>query len=325
MMMSRTKKILLILGVAETVGFAWYVKWTHDEYRRTRPPLTFPKFMLLRSFPLHTLSNWAGWASNLQIPVLLRRPLYRFYATIYGCKLNECAPLADFPTFASFFARPLLPGLRVPDPDAPMLSPCDGRLLQVGTVSDITSPEQHYFQPIKGVHYNLVDLIGPDASAQLVMGSSIWHRFLAWSRQAIPQQQKQLHYATIYLAPGDYHRFHAPCDLRITRCIQVPGERAPVRPALLRTLLPEALRLNCRAIISGSGPTGPVCIVPIGSLNVGSISVVAGEGARIARGNELGSFAMGSTVVLLFTTDGPVKWAVHPGDCVQVGQPLALP
>jgi phosphatidylserine decarboxylase len=149
-------------------------------------------------------------------------------------------------------------------------------------------------------------------------------------------------FATIYLAPWNYHRVHAPLAGQVHRMLHVPGELWSVN-ATTAARVPRLFSRNERLVCQCLGAAGPFAVVLVGALNVGSMSTAwAGEvlppaGApgfaidyaadaaptRLARGGELGQFNMGSTVIILLPA-GAVRWAeaLAAGTPVRVGQSL---
>lgn len=286
------RRLAAAFGVGTTVVGTAHILKCRQEYNETRPPVTLTKYLLLRSLPVRSMSAAAGCVSELFIPKFLRSPVYKLYSAVFGVNLTECAALDSFPTFQSFFTRPLLPDSRVVDKRALIVSPCDGVVTSSGRVEDIDGR----FEAVKGVYYNLKDFLGEKTKD--FTSPSGW----LWSSPSI-------YYVTIYLAPGDYHRFHSPANLTIEHCEVQDGMKLPVFPWFLRWT-PQVLRLNTRACIIGDG----VAVIPVGALNVSSIDVMAKEGDRVNKGDLLGQFKMGSTIVLLFKTNksvdipnGPIK------------------
>ena len=216
----------------------------------------------------------------------------------------------DYPTFNDFFTRALKPGARPLDTDArAFLSPVDGTVSQAGTIR-----AGRIFQA-KGIDYSAEDLLGGDASA-FMNGS----------------------FATIYLAPYNYHRIHMPAAGKLRDWNLVPGRLFSVNPATVRTL-PGVFARNERLCATFETSSGSMAMVLVGALFVGSIETVwSGQvtpphirsgGDRyqpmrpvaLERGAEMGRFNMGSTVILL-TPPGAVRWdeRLQPGSTLRVGE-----
>jgi len=235
--------------------------------------------------------------ANQRLPTPLRGLAYRAFARAVGANLGETElPLDQYPSLGDFFARKLRDGARSidPAPDA-VISPCDGVLAARGTAVDGAMIQA------KGLDYFLHDLVADDRLAAALTGGE---------------------YATIYLSPRDYHRVHAPVAGRILRYDYLPGTLWPVNQ--WATARREGLLVrNERCVIHlDADDIGPVAIVMVGAMGVGNISLSAAPESRtfrgtrerktidfgdaprrVARGDELGAFRLGSTVVLVFPPD----------------------
>ena len=215
----------------------------------------------------------------------------------------------------SVFTRPLKPGVR-PIAEALLVSPVDGAISQFGPIEN-----GQIFQA-KGHDYTATALVGGDAqlAATFSHGS----------------------FATLYLSPRDYHRIHMPCDGRLTRMIYVPGDLFSVNPATARGV-PGLFARNERVVCVFESERGPFVLVLVGATIVGSMATVwhgvvnpprsgkvrewtyADQQIALKKGEEMGRFLLGSTVVMLFPAprlDFNPTWA--PGKAIQLGEPMAL-
>lgn len=282
-------------------------------------PNRYDRIAALAQYPLpqHGLSRlWRcitrreqRWLKNRLIRALVNR---------YGIDVSE-AEHADPTRYASlnaFFTRALKAGVRPidSDPDS-CVSPVDGRGSQFGAID-----EGRIFQA-KGQDFDVRELLGGD--------TTLADRFAGGN------------FTTLYLAPRDYHRVHMPLDGTLERMIHIPGRLFSVNPATTRAV-PRLFARNERVAMLFATPAGPMAVVMVGAMLVGSIETVwAGEitpprGKRIRewgygdgrepavtlkRGDELGRFNMGSTVILLFARDA-VEWTAGLGadSRVLVGQ-----
>jgi phosphatidylserine decarboxylase len=243
----------------------------------------------------------------------LKRPLTRWFASTYGVDLTEAAnaDLDSYATFNEFFTRELKAGARPIERGlGTVIAPADGVLTEHGAVDG-----ERLFQA-KGMSYALAELLGEHgpAVADLAGGS----------------------YFTVYLAPHNYHRVHAPVDARLVRTRYIPGSRFSVSRATAATI-PRLFCRNERVVCWLDSEHGRVVVVFIGALNVSSISTFAhGEIASgaprewpedpprpIEQGQEIGRFNMGSTVVVLL---GAARFAftatASDGASVRMGQAL---
>ena len=269
--------------------------------------------------PQHLLSRIVGWVAESRIG-FLRSWLIRAFLSRYPVDLTEAAqPVPDrYASFNDFFTRRLRAGVRRFDADAvAALCPADGTVSQAGRVAD------GMLVQAKGIEYSAAALLGGDATlaAEFAGGD----------------------FATIYLAPHDYHRVHMPLagTLRVARF--VPGDLFSVNSTTADSV-PGLFARNERIACVFDTATGPLAVVLVGALFVGSMSLAwAGrirvDGSRkprdlpcrdpiiaLDRGAELGWFNMGSTVVMLFAPQGPALVdGIAPGRSVRVGEPIGLP
>ncbi|MGD8895408.1 MAG: archaetidylserine decarboxylase [Acidobacteriota bacterium] len=259
------------------------------------------------------LSRLTGWLADRHLPSAILGPLIRAYARAYGVDLAEAAePVDAFRTFNAFFTRALREGARPIDKRAgAVTSPSDSRVLSIGRVPDDGRLEQ-----VKGRTYDLDTLLGSPAGAEPYRGGR---------------------HATLYLSPGMYHRVHAPVDGRIVGWRYMPGRLFPVNPPSVRSVPGLFTRNERVAIFLETDGQGPVVLVLVGAANVGRITLrfttlVTNTGAAggwdsppeplpVRRGDELGVFNLGSTVVLLLA-DPTLEPAVEPGALVRMGEAL---
>ena len=259
------------------------------------------------------LSRITGRLSDLRVPGWLLVPMIRAYARAYGVDLGEAAlPASAYPTFNAFFTRRLREGARPIDAAFGVLvSPSDSHLSAIGPV-----PGDGRLEQVKGEAYGIGALLGSEDEAA---------RFRAG------------HHATLYLSPAMYHRVHSPVDGEVVAWRYVPGRLFPVNAAGVRSV-PGLFTRNERVVVLlESAAHGPVAVVLVGAANVGRISLAFAELVTnrgqapgsfrpkapipIRRGDDIGAFNLGSTVVLLVADQGLVP-AAEAGGLVRVGQAL---
>jgi phosphatidylserine decarboxylase len=251
-----------------------------------------------------------GWTARRRLPVPLRSAAYRAFARAVGADLGEAElDLRAYASLGDLFARRLKPGARTIDPElSSIIAPCDGVIAARGRAVDGTLIQA------KGKDYRLEELVvDRDLSARLVGGD----------------------YATIYLSPRDYHRVHSPVDGRLIRYDYVPGALWPVNP-VVAARRDRLLVRNERVVITiDAGRLGKVAIVMVGAAGVGNIALSyapesvtwrgSGERRRVeldhelVRGDELGAFRLGSTVVMIFEP-GAVELAGDVGQVIRFGE-----
>jgi phosphatidylserine decarboxylase len=273
--------------------------------------------LLQKALPQHLLSRGMHALARSRQPVVrnaILRTVLRSYPQIDMHEALQPDPFA-YDSFNAFFTRELRPGARPLATDTrALVSPVDG------TVSQLGATNAGQLLQAKGMQYTCAGLLADTASAGRYLGGS---------------------FACLYLAPYNYHRIHMPCDgvLRATR--YVPGQLFSVNAATARTV-PDLFARNERVVCDFDTDDGPLCMVLVGALFVGSIETVyageinpppgrkgqvraidAGVGRAFKRGEELGRFNMGSTVILL--TGHPATFAprVEPAEPVRLGQLLA--
>jgi phosphatidylserine decarboxylase len=282
------------------------------------PSLTDRAFVLLQHLlPQHMLSALMYRIARCKQP-WFAQGLIQIFSRIYRVDLNEAAETDRhrYPHFNAFFTRALKPGARplAGSPDA-VLCPADGRISQIGPI-DGTSILQ-----AKGQSFDLTALLGGDP------------------RRAAPFVGGR--FATIYLSPKDYHRLHMPLAARLTEMVHVPGRLFSVNDATA-SLVPGLFARNERVVACFEAPAGPMALVLVGAIFVGSIETVwhgqvtpcpaprtlrtwdyRGADQHFERGMEMGRFNMGSTIIVLFGP-GRITWdpALQCGSPVRVGQQL---
>lgn len=313
-----SRRPLRLLGYSSLVGYAVYMAFNYWDAREKEPSTEVAAYKLAsyRFIPTNAITSLFGCLAETKVPVSLRSVVYGAYAWLFGCDLSEAEPLANYPTLGHFFARALSPDLRPVDKDALLVSPADAQVLACGSISWPSESKRGdlmlYPEQIKGVHYPLDRLIGKEQFGQI--------------QRAVREQGHDLYYCSLYLSPGVCHWIHSPSKWTIQSILRVNGEALSVSPWLLR-LAPSIFCLNERMIMMGKAKgLNNLTMIPVGATNVRSVRLTealeSAQGAqRVAAGQPLGWFAMGSAIVLLFTAPpGHVTWSVQPGDRLQIGQ-----
>lgn len=268
--------------------------------------------------PHHLLSRLMGRLTYCRIK-WLKLTYMRLIIKRFGVNMAEAAEpdLNKYEHFNAFFTRALKPEARPITADSKtIISPVDGRVSQMGFIED-----GHIFQA-KGHRYSLTNLLG---------GSD------DWSKKFIDGE-----FATIYLSPKDYHRIHMPIDGELKEMRHIPGRLFSVNPRTVRTV-PGLFARNERVVCFFETPIGPVAMILVGAIFVASIETVwhgvvspptrhdiqstcYGTGVseiNLTKGEEMGRFNMGSTVIVLFGKD-KIKWTEGLGaeNNVQLGQAI---
>jgi phosphatidylserine decarboxylase len=265
--------------------------------------------------PKQALTALAGKAASAELGGITTWAIRRFVAR-YGVNMGEAAEpdITRYKSFNEFFTRALKPGAR-PLAAADLICPVDGTISQFGNI------ERDQIFQAKGHSYSTTALVGGDAGL------------------AAPFENG--HFATLYLSPKDYHRIHMPGDGRLVRMIHVPGDLFSVNPTTARGV-PGLFARNERVVCVFEGPRGPFVLVLVGATIVGSMATVwhgmvnpprvrevrewryDTQPVALKKGDEMGRFLLGSTVVLLYPRSGlTFNPAWQPGGGICLGQAMA--
>ncbi len=279
--------------------------------RQGSAPAETLNFWLTNRLPRNLLTRWMGWFSRIESPWLARMSIAVWQRFVDDLRLDE-AEQQRFDSLHACFVRRLKPGARPVDPDPDVLvSPCDA---EIGAMGEIEN--SRLFQA-KGLAYELTDLL-TDPALALAYGGGV--------------------YVTLRLKSSMYHRFHAPADCRLEALSYVSGEVFNVNPQTLARL-PGVFVRNERAVlpleIDGLGQA--VVLVPVAAILVASIRLHGLEatlnqryrgarlltlGRRYARGEEMGWFEHGSTIIVLARSGLALHPGLEPGHIIRMGQPL---
>lgn len=290
--------------------------------------------------PLRMASRVCGWIASIEVPVSLRPVLYGFYAKTFHANLDEIdIGLTEFPSLVDFFVRPLKPNVRPIDQTANIVSPSDGKILHAGPVTSC------HVEQVKGVTYNLRHFLG-DVNSTLPCPAKKFTKEddEIYMKTLLKNPANQLYQISVYLAPGDYHRFHSSSDWEIEYRRHFQGKLFSVNPRIAR-LLPDLFSLNERVVYIGKWAGGFMAYTAVGATNVGSIKVYCDKElrtnkikwleskpwkntdldcARVSKGELFGEFRMGSTIVLLFEAPKDFEFSVSVGEQIKVGQALGI-
>lgn len=271
-------------------------------------------FLVTNRLPRGLATRFVGWLSHIESPVLTRALMAVWGLFSDDLRLHE-SPAEEYRSLHECFVRPLLPGVRAVDPTPDMLvSPCDGIVGASGVVTAGMALQA------KGGAYPLRDLLGSDERAAGAEG---------WS------------YLTIRLKSNMYHRFHAPESAVLREVLYFSGDTWNVNPVALARV--EALFCkNERALLAFERPDGRPAywMVPVAAILVASIRIHAlGEtfhlryrgpnrfacDERVSRGDELGYFHAGSTILLFIPPPLRLRQDLCVGHVVRMGEALFVP
>ena len=273
-------------------------------------------FLLLQHLlPRSLLTRLAGWGSRLRRPRALRRWVIRRFIRAFNVDMSEAA-VSDpdaYDTFEAFFTRRLKDGVRCWDEDRlAIASPCDGAISECGPLNG-----RRLIQA-KGHYYSVDALLGDSGLGDAFVDGS---------------------FATIYLSPRDYHRVHMPQDARLERMAYIPGALYSVN-TLTAATRPGLFARNERVVCMFRGATGRFAMILVGAMVVGGIrttwagrvtprtmeswQMTADAPLAFERGDEMGLFELGSTVIMLYPS-GSIAWQpeLTHGAPGRLGQTLA--
>jgi phosphatidylserine decarboxylase len=274
-------------------------------------------FVLLQYLlPKYWLTAAVYRLARVRTPAV-KNALIRGFLKLYDVRLDEVRGRVpdDFATFNDFFIRELEEGSRPVDADPrAIVSPADGTLSQAGAVHG------NRILQAKGIDYTLEDLLAADIDLAREFDGGA--------------------FATIYLAPYNYHRVHAPVDGELVRAHYVPGDLFSVNSSTAAHV-PRLFSRNERLNLHFRTAFGPLVVVLVGALNVGSISTpwsgeirprktgvvetidLSAASRDVSKGDLLGWFNMGSTVILLLP-EGSCSWHrdFEPGVTTVMGKSI---
>lgn len=266
--------------------------------------------LLQHAMPRHALTRFAGWMAGSKWPAQF---LIRDFIRRYQVNMNEALDPdpSGYATFNEFFTRALKPDAR-PLSSATWISPVDGSISQANRLQDGRIIQA------KGHDYSTAGLLA-DAQA------------------AIPYQQGS--FCTLYLSPRDYHRIHMPHDGALRSMHWIPGDLYSVNP-LSAEHIPGLFARNERLVCHFDSAHGPFVMVLVGATIVGSIATVwHGQIApprtdqprhwqypapiRLQRGEEMGRFLLGSTVIMLWPDVFDFETGWQPGRAIRMGEAMS--
>lgn len=273
------------------------------------------KAALFYAFPHHMVSRIVYFATRLSNPMIVQ-PMINWFIKKFNVDMSEAEfeDISTYKTFNQFFIRPLKAGARpIAAGDSVLTCPADGTVSESGTIRD-----DQIFQA-KNHNYTVKELVGGD--------------------EALATLFKNGRFATVYLAPYNYHRMHMPIEGLLKKMVHAPGRLFSVAQWTVRNV-PRLFARNERLVCLFSTDAGPMVMVLVGAINVAAIETVWSglvtppRGKKIStqdysdpeysykKGQEMGRFNMGSTVILL--TPPNVEWLpqFRAGQVVKMGEAI---
>jgi len=271
--------------------------------------VTYATAQFLRVLPRARIGQALGRLADHRWSPPLGRAVVSVYSRVYDVRLEDCVQNGGWSSFDAFFTRRLRDGVRTIDPDPRAItSPADGRIESMGPIDGRGT------FVVKGRPYSVAELVGGEPEAQRFLGGAGF---------------------VVYLSPRDYHRVHAPVGGTIRRIRSMPGDYFPVNAIGVKHVANLFCRNRRVAIeIDADGQLGRVTVVMVVAMIVGRITTVGVDARdvplgdhvfepplRVARGDEIGVFHLGSTAVVLAEKRAAGAWLVGEGP-VRYGQAL---
>ena len=271
--------------------------------------------LFFKLIPKNFLSRIFGYITRIPLPSFAIEFVINYYCKVYKVNKSEIDyPKSGFKTFDQFFTRMLKKGIHKIDskPDS-VISPVDARIDQFGKINRSSLIQA------KGIEYTVFDLIPSETAHKFIDGS----------------------FVTLYLSPADYHRIHSPVDGKITGYFAIPGKLFPVQEFIVKGIN-GLFTKNERLISYIKYKNKLTAICKIGAMNVGRISLsysnvetnswfrkrkeyfyAGNKQPAVKKGQEIGMFHLGSTIVLLFQKNTIKFTKINKGQKVRVGQKIA--
>ncbi|XP_072035049.1 phosphatidylserine decarboxylase proenzyme, mitochondrial-like isoform X2 [Amphiura filiformis] len=326
-----------------------------EDYLASQRQVNFYKYL-----PLRMTSRVWGKVNDVNVPTPLRGPMFRLYSWLFDCNLSEALieDLSYYQNLGQFFRREIKPDVRPVSPHHSIVSPCDGRILHFGKV------ENSLLEQVKGVTYSLKTFLGPNTwnsdhhtkRSIKEIADEDYHKSLG------VKPDNCLYHCVIYLAPGDYHRFHSPVNWNIQYRRHFPGCLLSVNPGIARWVR-GLFSFNERVVLYGDWEHGFFSYTAVGATNVGSINLKfdqevvtnvrgrykegsyqdrsysvptssasshdstddaqsASSGIGVNKGECIGEFNLGSTIVMVFEAPKDFQFSVAPGERVKLGEKM---
>lgn len=245
--------------------------------------------------PKSYCSHFFGKLAALKFPQPLMRLVIISFAKLYQVNLEEIeGKISDYPSLASFFVRNLKQNAR-PIGDN-IVSPVDGQLRAAGKTGE-------RLEQIKGIDYDLARFLGSDKLAR---------------------EMREGFYANYYLSPRDYHHVHAPLDGKLVEVRHIPGTLWPVSGWAIQNVSDLFIK-NARTRFVFEGACGRFVLMMVGAFNVGDIRVSARLSnlpIQVVKGERIGTFNLGSSVVVLFPPAFEQKQFKVAGAAVKYGETI---
>lgn len=257
------------------------------------------------------VSKIFGMLANFHFPGKLQNFINKQYIKAFNIDMSEFKSIENYKSLNELFTRSLIKQRDFSDLRNDFISPSDGMIFECG------KSESFKAFSIKGCEYDIKELLS----------------------ELAPQKKQNFEYANIYLSPKDYHHYHAPCDISVLSALYIPADLYSVAAKVLLKI-PRVYEKNERVILKCKMANGALLwLVFVGALNVGKmkfdfddriktnaknrqISKYDYENLKIKKGEHLGNFELGSTIVIIAENES-LKFSCNPGESIKFGQNLA--
>lgn len=318
--------------------FIAYIAWKRGKNRPVQDvdpaeqvfsPLTVGR---IGYYPSRFASRLAGSLVNFQFWPFFQGPFILLFARVFGCDLTEqTLPYTEYKSLGDFFKRHLKEGVRPLDPEAQLVCPVDGRVVEYGILDN----DHPMIEQCKGINFAASDFLGKDSPLFEVL-----KKHKAGIDNTEDGLEKKLYYCVIYLAPGDYHGYHSPVEWTIKQRTHFPGHLFPVANWAVK-FIRGLFAMNERVVLEGTWKHGFFAYSTIGAYNVGSMTLdfepdfatnlssqtatsppvkrtYDDDGLKIRAGDNIGFFNLGSSVIMVFEST-PILFMVPRGTHTKLG------
>ena len=300
----------------------------------------------MRSF----ISRIFGVIAALKFPKFIQNFINRKYVEFFKIDMSEFDPPQSYASLNALFTRRLLRPREIAADETAFISPSDGVIFESGTCANLRAFS------VKGCEYSLSELLGRTFTASesgvtyVASGvrAEIYSDKSGVSRETSAEDARggvntkgvNLSYANIYLSPRDYHHYHAPCDLSVLQALYIPADLYSVAKKFLLKI-PNLYAKNERVILKCKMRNGGILwMVFVGALNVGKMrfdfdtriqtnacasrseALYEYENLSFKKGDHLGNFELGSTIVLVAQSEF-LKFEISADTSVKFGQKIA--
>jgi len=261
-------------------------------------------------------SQGFGVLANTHFPSPIQNLINKGYVSLMGLDMSEFRDPTTYETLNALFTRHLEKPRVFSIDTKDFISPCDAFITECGTINGNIAMQ------IKGMHYDVNGFLGDKISDE--------------NKERLMDGE----YINCYLSPKDYHRYHIPCDLMVTKAVHIPGKLYPVNIPYLNKQ-PNLFIENERVVIECLLDNGKIFyMVLVGALNVGVMQVAFepaiktnasstevtvykyDEPLKLSKNDDMGCFEMGSTIIIL-AEKGTLERTIEQGEKISYAQTIA--